>query len=359
MVASQEHRVHTGMLLACPCLTAVYRVHDPLTIERADGKGQEGKAPMIEYIGRRLLAVVPIVLLATLVTFALIHISPVDPAEAYLTAAHIYPTEEVLAQKRHEFGLDQPLIVQYVHTLGRLVQLDFGTSYLTNQPVWEEIVSRFPATAELALSSILLSIVVSVPLGIAAAVYRNSWIDMLSRIIAYLGASIPQFWLGYLLIFFFAVKLDWLPVEGRGDWTNLVLPTITLSLVLIALYTRLLRASMLDQMKATYVQYGRMRGLHERTIMLRHVLKMALMPLISSIGMNVGRLLTGTIIVEQVFSWPGLGRYFVEAIFNRDIPVIQCYVLLAACLFIICNLLVDLIQLWMDPRISLKGQTEQ
>ncbi|WP_322925265.1 nickel ABC transporter permease subunit NikB [Paenibacillus campi] len=314
---------------------------------------------MIEYIGRRLLAVIPIVLIATLVTFALIHISPVDPAEAYLAAEHIYPTETMLEQKRHEFGLDQPLIVQYVHMLGRLMQFDFGTSYLTNQPIGQEIVSRLPATAELALSSMVLSIIVSVPLGIAAAVYRDSWIDRLSRIIAYAGASIPQFWLGYLLIFFFAVKLDWLPVEGRGDWTNLVLPTVTLSLVLIAMYTRLLRASMLDQMQATYVQYGRMRGLRERTIMLSHVLKMAIMPLISSMGINLGRLLTGTIIVEQVFSWPGLGRYFVDAIFNRDIPVIQCYVLLAACLFIVCNLLVDLIQLWMDPRISLKGQNAQ
>ncbi|WP_322902785.1 nickel ABC transporter permease [Paenibacillus campi] len=314
---------------------------------------------MIEYIGRRLLAVIPIVLIATLVTFALIHISPVDPAEAYLAAEHIYPTETMLEQKRHEFGLDQPLIVQYVHMLGRLMQFDFGTSYLTNQPIGQEIVSRLPATAELALSSMVLSIIVSVPLGIAAAVYRDSWIDRLSRIIAYAGASIPQFWLGYLLIFFFAVKLDWLPVEGRGDWTNLVLPTVTLSLVLIAMYTRLLRASMLDQMQATYVQYGRMRGLRERTIMLSHVLKMAIMPLISSMGINLGRLLTGTIIVEQVFSWPGLGRYFVDAIFNRDIPVIQCYVLLAACLFIVCNLLVDLIQLWMDPRISLKGQSAQ
>lgn len=313
---------------------------------------------MIGYIGKRIVAIVPIVFIATLITFALIHISPVDPAEAYLTAAHIYPTDELLQQKRHEFGLDRPLLVQYFNTLGHMAKLDFGKSYLTNQPVWNEIVAKFPATAELALWSMLFSTLVSIPLGILAAIYKNSWIDMLSRVIAYVGASIPQFWLGYLLIFLFAVKLDWLPVEGRGDWRNLILPTATLSMVLIAVYTRLLRASMLDQLQETYVHYARIRGLRERVIMLKHVLKLAIMPLISGMGMNLGKLLTGTIIVEQVFSWPGFGRYFVEAIFNRDIPVIQCYIFFAACLFILCNLIVDIVQLYMDPQISLKGRVK-
>ncbi|ETT54727.1 nickel ABC transporter permease subunit NikB [Paenibacillus sp. FSL H7-0942] len=313
---------------------------------------------MISYIGKRMIAIIPIVFIATLVTFALIHISPVDPAEAYLTAAHIYPTPELLAQKRHEFGLDQPLLTQYVHTIQKIAKLDFGTSYLTNKPVWDEVKLRIPATAELAFWSILLSALVSIPLGILAAVYKNSWIDMVSRAISYLGASIPQFWLGYLLIFFFSVKLDWLPVEGRGSWENLVLPTITLSLILIAVYTRLLRSSVLEQLQETYVQYARTRGIRERVIMLKHVLKIAISPLITGMGMSMGKLLTGTIIVEQVFSWPGFGRYFVDAIFNRDIPVIQCYVFLAACLFIVCNLLVDLVQLVMDPRISAKGRAE-
>lgn len=313
---------------------------------------------MIGYIGKRMIAIIPIVFIATLVTFALIHISPVDPAEAYLTAAHIYPTPELLAQKRHEFGLDQPLLTQYAHTIQKIAKLDFGTSYLTNKPVWDEVKLRLPATAELAFWSILLSALVSIPLGVLAAIYKNSWIDMVSRAISYIGASIPQFWLGYLLIFFFSVKLDWLPVEGRGSWENLVLPTITLSLILIAVYTRLLRSSVLEQLQETYVQYARTRGIRERVIMLKHVLKIAISPLITGMGMSMGKLLTGTIIVEQVFSWPGFGRYFVDAIFNRDIPVIQCYVFLAACLFIVCNLLVDLVQLYMDPRISAKGRAE-
>lgn len=313
---------------------------------------------MIGYVGKRMLAIIPIVFMATLVTFALIHISPVDPAEAYLTAAHIYPTPELLEQKRHEFGLDQPLFNQYLNTLKRMARLDFGTSYLTNQPVWDEVKTRLPATAELACWSMLFSALVSIPLGVFAAVYKNSWVDMLSRAISYFGASIPQFWLGYLLIFFFSVKLDLLPVEGRGTWENLVLPTVTLSFVLIAVYTRLLRSSVLEQLQETYVRYARTRGIRERAIMMKHVLKIAIAPLITGMGMNLGKLLTGTIIVEQVFSWPGFGRYFVEAIFNRDIPVIQCYVFLAACLFIVCNLLVDLIQMYMDPRISAKGRAE-
>nr|WP_197997898.1 nickel ABC transporter permease subunit NikB [Paenibacillus sp. CFBP 13594] len=313
---------------------------------------------VISYIGKRMIAIIPIVFIATLVTFALIHISPVDPAEAYLTAAHIYPTPELLAQKRHEFGLDQPLLTQYAHTIQKIAKLDFGTSYLTNKPVWDEVKLRLPATAELAFWSMLLSALVSIPLGILAAVYKNSWIDMVSRAISYIGASIPQFWLGYLLIFFFSVKLDWLPVEGRGSWENLVLPTVTLSMILIAVYTRLLRSSVLEQLQETYVKYARTRGIRERVIMLKHVLKIAISPLITGMGMSMGKLLTGTIIVEQVFSWPGFGRYFVDAIFNRDIPVIQCYVFLAACLFIVCNLLVDLVQLVMDPRISAKGRAE-
>ncbi len=275
-----------------------------------------------------------------------------------MTAAHIHPTEEILAEKRHEFGLDQPLIIQYFETVKKICRLDFGKSYLTNEPVWEEVTTRIPATLQLAFSSILLALLVSIPLGFLSAIYKNNLIDTFSRFLSFFGASIPQFWLGYLLIFFFSVKLDMFPVEGRGSWEHLVLPSVTLSLALIAIYTRLLRASVLEQLQEFYVLYARTRGINEKLIMVKYVLKIAISPVITGLGMNLGKLLTGTIIVEQVFSWPGFGRYFVEAIFNRDIPVIQCYVILAACLFIVCNLIVDLIQLYMDPRISWKGRTE-
>lgn len=314
---------------------------------------------MGSFIGKRLLAVIPIFLFATLLTFLLIHLSPVDPAEVYLTAAHIHPTEELLEQKRQEFGLDQPLLVQYTQSLLKMCRLDFGTSYVSNEPVWNEIVLRMPATLQLALSSIVLAVIISIPIGFLAAIYKNSVFDHLSRVLAYFGASIPQFWLGYLLIFFFSVKLDLLPVQGRGSFAHLVLPSISLALGLIAIYSRLLRTGVLEQLQEPYVLYARTRGIKEKVILGKHVLKIAISPMLTGLGMNLGKLLAGTIIVEEVFSWPGFGRYFIEAIFNRDIPVIQAYVLISACLFIVCNLIVDLLQMVLDPRISWKGRTDQ
>lgn len=314
---------------------------------------------MGSFIGKRLLAVIPIFLFATFLTFLLIHLSPVDPAEVYLTAAHIHPTEELLEQKRQEFGLDQPLLVQYTQSLMKMCRLDFGTSYVSNEPVWNEMVLRMPATLQLAFSSIVLAVIISIPIGFLAAIYKNSVFDHLSRVLAYFGASIPQFWLGYLLIFFFSVKLDLLPVQGRGSFVHLVLPSITLALGLIAIYSRLLRTGVLEQLQEPYVLYARTRGIKEKVILGKHVLKIAISPMLTGLGMNLGKLLAGTIIVEEVFSWPGFGRYFIEAIFNRDIPVIQAYVLISACLFIVCNLIVDLVQMVLDPRISWKGRTDQ
>lgn len=311
------------------------------------------------FIGKRLLAVIPLIFFATLLAFILVHLSPVDPAEAYLTAAHIHPTDEILAQKRHEFGLDQPFPVQYAHFLMKMCRLDFGTSYLSNEPVWEEVAKRIPATLELAFSSIALAILISVPIGFLSAIHKNGIVDHLGRIIAFFGASIPQFWLGYLLIFIFSVKLDLLPVQGTGTWLHLLLPSLTLAMGLIAIYSRLLRTTVLEQLQESYVLYARTRGIKERVILGRHVLRIAFSPMLTGLGMNMGKLLGGTVIVEEVFSWPGFGRYFIEAIFNRDIPVIQCYVLVSACLFIVCNLLVDLLQMVLDPRISRGGRVQR
>ncbi|OIJ16933.1 nickel ABC transporter permease subunit NikB [Anaerobacillus alkalidiazotrophicus] len=311
------------------------------------------------YIVKRILAIIPIFLLANLVTFGMIRLSPVDPAEAYLAAAHIQSTDEILAQKRQEFGLDQPLFVQYVNSVIQISQFNFGVSYVTNKPVWEEVYTRIPATIQLTVGSIILAILVSVPIGFLAGLKKNSGIDHFSRFLSFLGASIPSFWLGYLLIFFFSVKFDLFPVEGIGTWKHLVLPSVTLALPLIALYTRLLRASVLENLEEPYVLFARTRGIHERIIIGKHVFRIAISPMVTGLGMNLGNLMTGAIIVEVVFSWPGFGRYFIEAIFNRDVPVIQCYVMLAAGLFLISNLIVDLIQMYIDPRISRKGRQFQ
>ncbi|WEA46028.1 nickel ABC transporter permease subunit NikB [Priestia aryabhattai] len=309
---------------------------------------------MGNYILKRIMSIIPVFLLAALLTTGMVHLSSVDPAEAYLTAAHIQPTDEILAQKRHEFGLDQPFFIQYANSIMKICQLDFGISYVSNMPVWDEVIYRIPATIQLAIASILIAVFVSVPLGFLAGVKKGSAIDHFSRLISFFGASIPTFWLGYILVFFFSVKLNLFPVEGIGTWQHLVLPSITLALPLIAMYTRLLRASVLENLQQPYVLFARTRGLKEKTIMTKHVLRIAISPMITGLGMNLGKLLTGTIIVESVFSWPGFGRYFIEAIFNRDIPVIQCYVLIAASLFILSNLIVDVVQMYIDPRISRK-----
>jgi nickel transport system permease protein len=314
---------------------------------------------MATYVFKRIITIVPIFLIATLITFGMINLSPVDPAEAYFAAAHIQATDEALEQKRHEFGLDQPLLIQYVNTLIKICQFDFGISYVTNKPVWEEISVRIPATIQLTIGSLLIAIFVSVPIGFLAGIKKNSGMDHFSRFLSFIGASIPSFWLGYLFIFFFSVKLDLFPVEGTGTWKHLILPSLTLAFPLIALYTRLLRASILENLQESYVLFARTRGIHEMAIMGKHVLRIAISPMITGLGMNLGNLLTGAIIVEAVFSWPGFGRYFLEAIFNRDVPVIQAYVLLAAGLFLISNLIVDLIQMFIDPRISRKGRQFQ
>lgn len=314
---------------------------------------------MISYVLKRIITIVPIFLLATLIIFGMISLSPVDPAEAYFAAAHIQATDEMLEQKRHEFGLDQPLLIQYVKTVYKICQFDFGISYITNQPVWNEISTRIPATIQLTTGSLLIAIVVSVPLGFLAGIRKNSIIDHFSRFLSFIGAAIPSFWLGYLLIFFFSVKLDFFPVEGTGTWKHLILPSVTLAFPLIALYTRLLRTSVLENLREPYVLFGRTRGIHEKFILGKHVLRMAIPPMVTGLGMNIGNLLTGAIIVEAVFSWPGFGRYFIEAIFSRDVPVIQAYVLMAACFYLISNLFVDLIQMYIDPRISRKGRQFQ
>ncbi|MXO79957.1 ABC transporter permease subunit [Paenibacillus sp. OT2-17] len=312
---------------------------------------------MAGYIFRRVLTLVPLVLFATFVAFVLMRLSPVDPAEAYFSAAHIKPNEQMLQEKRGELGLDDPFMSQYVQSAVRMLQLDLGTSYLSSKSVWGEIWQRLPATLQLTGSSMLIAFVAVVTLGYLSAVHAGRWVDYAVRILSYIGASLPQFMLGYLLIYLFALHWDLLPVEGKGTWQHLILPSLTLSLALVATYARLFRESILEQMKQAYVDYAHTRGLKSRSIMVRHVVRLAILPIITGFGMNLGRLITGTIVVERVFSWPGLGRFFVESIFNRDLPVIQGYVFFAACLYLCTSLLTDLLHMAADPRLSLQERS--
>ncbi|MFC9708377.1 ABC transporter permease subunit [Paenibacillus sp. NPDC056933] len=312
---------------------------------------------MAGYIFKRVLTLIPLILFATFVAFVLMRLSPVDPAEAYFSAAHIKPNAEMLQEKRAELGLSDSFWAQYMRAAMDMLQLDLGTSYLSSRPVWEEIVQRLPATLQLAGCSMLFSFVAVVALGYFSAVHAGRWMDYAVRLVSYIGASLPQFMLGYLLIYLFSLRLELLPVEGKGTWQHLILPSLTLSLALVAIYARLFRESILEQMKQVYVDYAHTRGLKPGNIIFRHIIRLAILPVVTGFGINLGRLITGTIVVERVFSWPGLGRFFVEAIFNRDLPVIQGYVFFAACLYLCTSLMTDLLHMAADPKLSLQERS--
>lgn len=303
------------------------------------------------YVIKRCLAVIPLLLAISFLSFTLIALVPADPAEVALRVNEIIPTPESIATMRAELGLDQPFLVRYVHWLGKALQLDFGKSYINDRLVLDEILRCLPATLELAAAALVLVLVVSVPVGILGALYANRIFDRLLRILVFVGTAMPGYWVGLLLIWFFSIKLNLLPTSGSGSLKHLLLPAAALSLTYISTYVRLIRSNMLENMRETYVLYGRVRGLSEKRILLGHVLKNSLQTSITALGMSIPQLLAGTVIIENIFAWPGVGRLCISAIFNRDYPVIQAYILLMAVLFILCNLIVDIVHQSLDPRL--------
>ncbi|AOY74927.1 nickel/cobalt ABC transporter permease [Clostridium formicaceticum] len=308
---------------------------------------------MRNFILRRLISLIPILLGISIITFVLVQLVPVDPAEVYLRMSQIPPTDEAVAVTRAELGLDQPLYRQYIDWIRNAIKLDFGRSFVTRNPVLEELLYYFPATIQLTVTSLILVIVISIPMAIFSALYKDTVFDNISRFFVFVGASMPSFWIGLLFIYFFSLKLDLLPVMGRGSIQHLILPSLTLALGSVATYTRLLRTTILENLRENFVLYAKTRGLKERFIILRHVLKNAMLPVVTAFGMSMGHMLAGSVIVENVFAWPGVGRYIISAIFNRDYPVIQCYVLLMAIIFVFSNLLVDILYGILDPRIRM------
>lgn len=311
---------------------------------------------MLSYILRRL-AVLPVILLAvSLVIFAILRLAPGDPALSYLRLSQIPPTTENLAIARETLGLDKPLSDQYATWLTKAARLDFGRSYVTGRPVMDEILYYLPATLELAGASLLITLGLSVPMGVAAALRRDTALDHLTRAVAFAGVSIPNFWFGFLLVWLFSVELGWLPPLGRGGLSHLVMPAISLALMSLAVNTRLIRASMLETMHHRFILYARARGVSEGTVVWRHMFVNALIPILTATGMHVGELLGGAVVVESVFSWPGVGRYAVSSIYNRDFPVLQCFMLVMTVIFVVCNLAVDIAYAVADPRMRLGGQ---
>ena len=312
---------------------------------------------MLQIAARRMLALIPIWLGVSLLAFGLGRLAPGDPAQ--LVAAQRAggtPTDEQIDQARNELGLNQALPLQYVYWLQRVVRGDLGRSYRTGSDVLDELTTRLPVTLELALAGFAVSLLIALPLGVLAASKRGTWADRISSAIALAGASLPGFWLAFLLIILFAVELHWLPVMGRGSWQHLVLPALTLGIGSSASLMRLTRASMLDALGEDYIRTARAKGLTERVVALRHALRNALLPLLTAAALRFGFLLGGAAIIEVVFAYPGLGRLIVESITARDYPVIQGYVLFMSSVFLLINLIVDLCYVRLDPRIRFARQ---
>lgn len=309
---------------------------------------------MKTYIIRRFLLLIPILIVISLISFSLIHLAPGDPAIVILRAGGVQQiTEEALAQVRQEMGLDDPFLVQYARWLGRVLQMDFGNSVRTGTPVAELLLTRLPATLQLSGVAMVIALLISVPLGIITAVKQHSLIDQIGRFFAFMGASMPSFWLSLLLIYWFAVLLGWLPALGYGEPKHVILPAVALSLGIAPTYTRLLRSSMIEILNQQYIVVARSKGLHERVVVLKHALQNALIPFVTVFGISLAHLVSGAVVIETIFSWPGVGKLIVDAILTRDYFIVQGFVLVSATAFVLINLLVDLSYAVIDPRIRI------
>jgi peptide/nickel transport system permease protein len=313
---------------------------------------------MRSYILRRLLLMVPVLFGVTVIVFLVISLIPGDPAKAILGT---FATPENLAKVNHDLGLDRPLPVQYFIWLGNLLHGDFGHSYILHRPVIDEVLDRLYPTLLLAGAALLLSSVVGLLLGIVAAIKQNGWQDKLITVAVLVGISTPSFWLGILLIFWFGVRLSWLPVGGMVEMfgggsaldiaRHLVLPSVALAAVACAVLVRLTRGSMLEVMRQDYVRTARAKGLGEGSVIFKHAFRNALVNVIPIIGLEAGFVLGGAVYIETVFQWPGIGRMLVGAISTRDILLVQGGVLVVAAAYVVINLLTDLAQSILDPRI--------
>lgn len=304
---------------------------------------------MKKYIGKRLISLLPILLGITFLAFVIINLSPSNPAEVALRVNNIVATEEAIASKTIELGLDKPFIERYFLWVINSFKGDFGTSYVNRKDVLGLFEQALPNTLKLAFVALLITIVFSVVVGVLCAIYEGSIGDKITRALVFLGTAMPSFWIGILLIWMFSVKMKIFPTSGMTAPNAVVLPSITLSLGYISTYVRLIRNNMVQNKHENYVYYARIRGLKESTI-IKHIFKNSLQSSLTALGMSIPKLIAGTVIVENIFAWPGVGRVCVDAIFNRDFPVIQAYILLMAVLFVICNLLVDIFSVAIDPR---------
>lgn len=299
---------------------------------------------------------IPLVLAITFIAFVLTTFIPSDPAEVALRVNEIVPTEEAIESMRESLGLNKPFIVRYINWLRDLLKLDLGVSYVNNnRTVVGEISRSIPATLKLAGLSFLLVICISIPIAVTSAIFKNSGFDRLVRMLIFLSTAVPNYWMGLILIWIFAVKFKVFPTSGAATWRHYVLPSLTLSMTYLATYVRLIRNSMLENMKMDYVIYARARGLSEFSVMLKHVFKNSIQTSINALGMSIIKLVAGTFVIENIFAIPGIGRLCISSIFNRDYPMIQAYILMMGLMFVCCNLIIDIVQTLIDPRLKMGG----
>ena len=304
---------------------------------------------MISFVVRRMLLAVPTLIGVLIVVFLLLYVAPGDPVMSMVGER---ADEQTIARLRAELRLDDPLPVQFGHYVSGVVQGDLGRSYITDRPILQDIFERFPRTLQLALAAMTLAAILGIAIGVLTAYFPGGWLDRLSLGGAYLGISFPVYWVGLILILIFAVQLRWFPPSGYGGIEYLVLPALALGMRSIAFLARMTRSSMLEMLGSDFVRTARAKGLSERGVVLRHAFRNALIPVITVLGLDFGYYLTGSILTETIFSWPGLGRYVVQAIARRDLPAIQGSVLFLSVVFVTVNLITDLAYAKADPRVA-------
>ncbi|AKO92664.1 nickel ABC transporter permease [Priestia filamentosa] len=309
---------------------------------------------MVQIIVRKFLEVFIFMLFITFVSFLFIRLAPGDPVLTILNVDELSVSQEQVEMWREEMGFNKPLLVQYGYWLLNFVQLDFGQSYVTGQPVIEMILTGLPATVELTIGSMIVMLAVSIPLGSLSALYRDSWIDQASRILSIIGAAIPSFWLGLIFIDLISVRFSWLPTMGRDGLPSLILPSLTLGLAISSVYVRLLRSSLLDSLGQEFIRSARARGLSDKRIFLVHAFRHSLPPVITVFGVSLGSLIGGVVVIEVLFAYPGIGKLVVDAIRQRDYPLIQGYILIMSAVVFIVNTCVDLSYRYLNPEMKLK-----
>lgn len=304
---------------------------------------------MLKYIGKRLLMLIPVILVTSFLIFWAMSLTGGDPARM---VAGDRATEEEVEAIREQMGLNDPFMVRYGRYVKGMLTGDMGKSYVTNKDVFQTFMEKLPNTLMLGGAAVLIAIIVSIPLGIYTAIHQNTWKDTAGMVFALFGTSMPNFWLGLMLIILFSLKLHWLPSSGKNGFSSLILPALTVGFGLAALITRTTRSSMLDVIRQDYMTTARAKGCSEKRVIFRHGLKNALIPIITAIGLQMSLVITGSVLAETVFSWPGIGRLVYDSISKRDTPMVTGAIIMCSVLMCIINLVVDLIYAFFDPRIK-------